>query len=49
MLCTYNKENKIFTLTSTIVKKPVFLQICRKVPDPVECWNKILYYKDAED
>ena len=50
MLCTYDNENKIFTLYfhgCEII--PVFLQICRKGTWPVECWNKILYYKDREE
>ena len=50
MLCTYNKENQIFTLISTIVKSYLFAcKYAGKVPDPVECWNKILYYKDTEE
>ena len=50
MLCTYNKENQIFTLISTIVKSYLFAcKYAGKVPDPVECWNKILYNKDTEE
>ena len=47
LLYTYNKENQIFT---TIVKSYLFACIyAGKVPDPVECWNKILYYNDTEE
>ena len=50
MLCTYNKENQMFTLISTIVKSYLFAcKYAEKVPDPVECWNKILHYKDKEE
>ena len=50
MLCTYNIENQIFTLISTIVQSYLFAsKYAEKVSDPVECWNKILYYKDTED
>ena len=50
MLCTYDKENQIFTLISTVVKSYLFAcKYAGKVPDPVECWNTILYYKDTEE
>ena len=37
ILCTYNKENQIYTLISTILK--VYIFACKyadKIPDPVE-------------
>ena len=47
MLCTYNQS---FTLISTIVKSYMFAcKYAGKVPDPVECWNKISYYKEKEE
>ena len=43
-------QKKIFTLIFTIVKSHLFAcKYAGKVPDPVECWNKILYYKDTEE
>ena len=50
IICIYNKEKKIFTLISTIVKSN--LSACKytgKVPDSVACWYKVLYYKDTEE
>ena len=49
MLCTYNKENQIFILMSTIMKSYLFAcNYAGKVPETVECWNNTLYYKDTE-
>ena len=39
ILYTYNKENQIYTLISTIVKTYIFaFKYTDKIPDPVECW-----------
>ena len=49
ILCTHNKENQIYTLISTIVK--AYNSACKyadKIPDPVECWNKIEYYPETK-
>ena len=49
MLCTYNKENWIYTLISTIVKAYIFSwKYSDKTPNPVECWHKIKYFEENE-
>ena len=49
ILCTYNKENKIYTLISTIVKANIFAcKYVDKICDPVECWNKIEHYQETD-
>ena len=38
MLCTYNKENQMYTLISTVVE--VYIFACKysyRTPEPVEC------------
>ena len=50
MLCTYNKENQIFTIISTIVKSQLFAsKYVGNIPDPIECWHRILYYKGTDE
>ena len=50
MIYTYNKEIQIFALISTTVKSYLFFcKYAGKVPGSVECGNKILYYKYAEE
>ena len=45
MFCIYNK-NQIFTLIYTIVKShPFACKYAETVVDPVNCRNKLLYYK----
>ena len=49
ILCTYNKENQIYTLISTIVK--AYICACKytdKTLNLVECWHKIEYYQETE-
>ena len=49
ILCTYNKENQIYTLILTTVKAYIFAwKYADKMPDPVECWHKIEYYQESE-
>ena len=49
ILCTYNKENQIYTLISTIVKAYIFAcKYADKTPNPFECWHKTEYYQDTE-
>ena len=50
ILCSYNKENQILMLISSIVKSYLFAcKYVGKIPDPPECWDKILYHKDREE
>ena len=49
ILCTYNKENQIYTLIYPIVK--AYISACKyadKIHDLVECWHKIEYYQETE-
>ena len=49
ILCSSNKENQIYTLISTIVKEHILAsKYADKMPDPVECWQKIEYYQETK-